>query len=500
MNPDQQEHDRCVEDAEYFINTYCKLKSDKGAGLIPFKLFDYQREVLEQVKAHQELILLKARQLGMTELFAAYSVWKTLKPRVDVIVISQGEDEAGEFVFKAYTAWEGLPDFLRIPLKNANKTSTLEFRNGSRIMPKPATARAGRSFNAQLLIFDEWAHQMFQEKIYAAAAPTALSAGNQIIGLSTANGAGNGFHRMWLLAKQGLGAHPIFLPWDIRPGRDEAWIAEQTKTMEPWQRAQEFPKTPDEAFILSGRPRFDHDALNEIARSCVKPANVAPLGTTSQGRAEGYLRIWEEPMPGRRYVAGADTAEGLPKGDFSICVVFDFETGLEVAELHGHWETDVFAAHMANLCRKYNTALLGVELNNHGHAVMLALRSIEHYPESSLYRHKEYDARKAQPGKYGWLTTSKSKPVMVDALAKTIVERRPYRNELFIAEAQTYTIGENGDTNASGSMHDDRVMAYGIAEQMRRQPEETPALAPVGLHKASMWRQASINDGENNGY
>jgi hypothetical protein len=82
----------------------------------------------------------------------------------------------------------------------------------------------------------------------------------------------------------------------------------------------------------------------------------------------------------------------------------------------------------------------------------------------------------------GWQTSSKSKPLMIDALAETIRERRPYRNALFIAEARVYTVLENGDTAASGDLHDDRVVAYAIAEQVRRKPAH-PFTGAVGGHR-----------------
>lgn len=478
----QDEFARCLTDPIHFVTTHCKLRSDTGAGLIPFDLFDYQRDLLRDFLAYRELIILKARQLGISELVAAYAAWMTLKPQQNVILLSQTEKDANELLLKCRTCYDSLPSWLPSPVLDERKTSTLELVNGSRILPVTATPRSGRGFNAQLLVFDEWAHQQAQAEIYAAAAPTAKSAGNQIIGLSSANGVGNFFARQWDLAINGKGAHPVFLPWHLRPGRDQAWYDETTHNLEAWQREQEYPTTADEAFILSGRPRFDPPALSEIAKGCVEPATTDALGIDNDGRTLGYRRVWEPPQAGHRYVAGVDTAEGLLKGDYSAAVIFDVASGVEVAELHGHWPPDDFAHYLAMLGRQYGTALLGVERNNHGHAVLLALQKIEHYP--ALYRHAEYDARHPQQAgavaPVGWQTSSKSKPLMIDALAETIRERRPYRNALFIAEARVYTILDNGDTAASGDMHDDRVIAYAIAEQVRRKPVRAFSAAAGG--------------------
>jgi hypothetical protein len=483
--PEQQaERDRCLADPAHFITIHCKLRSDTGAGLIPFALFDYQRDLLRDFLAYRELIILKARQLGISELVAAYAIWTTLRPQQNVILLSQTEKDADELLKKCRTCYDSLPTWLPSPVLDERKVSTLELANGSRILPVTATPRSGRGFNAQLLVFDEWAHQQAQAEIYAAAAPTAKSAGNQIIGLSSANGVGNFFARQWDLAINGKGAHPVFLPWHLRPGRDQAWYDETTHNLEDWQREQEYPTTADEAFILSGRPRFDPRGLSEIAQGCMEPAATEALGIDHDGRALGYRRVWESPQANHRYVGGADTAEGLLKGDYSAAVITDIASGVEVAELHGHWSPQEFAHHLAVLGRQYGTALLGVERNNHGHAVLLALQEIERYPH--IYRHAEYDVRHPQAASagrpVGWQTSSKSKPLMIDALAETIRERRPYRNALFIAEARVYTVLENGDTAASGDLHDDRVVAYAIAEQVRRKPAH-PFTGAVGGHR-----------------
>ena len=464
--------DETAENCIRWIHRNCQLVSDTGKGLIPFSLYDYQEDVIRALFLYREVIVCKARQLGLTELIAAYIVYRLRWPHRTALLLSRGKDAAGEALVKARTAWANLPEKERVPALNRQRTSTLELQNGSRLLPQPATESAGRTFNAQFLVLDEWAHQEFQAEIFAAAAPT-MSAGNQIIGLSSANGVGNEFHRQWELAQQGGGMHPIFLPWHVRPGRTQEWYDQTTRTYEGWQKAQEFPTTPDEAFVLSGRPRFDGAALSEIARGTQEPLEVIPLGVSAEGHTAGFARVWGRPVPGQRYVCGADPAEGLVKGDYSAAVILDWSSGVEMVELHGHWEPEEFARHLADVCRAYNGAYLGVERNNHGHAVLLALSTLHQYP--ALYAHQEYDQHSvAGVPRLGWATTAKSKPLMIDALAETIRERRPYRNALFVSEARTYAVQDNGATGASGSMHDDRIMSYSIAEMLRRfaPPEE----------------------------
>lgn len=465
-----------------WISDNCKLVSDSGKGIVPFRLFDYQQEVIHDLFQQRQIIILKGRQLGITELVAAYIVYRLRWPYRTAILISRGEQAAGEMIAKARIAWTNLPLAQQVPILNPRSTSTLILKNGSRVLPQAATEGAGRVFNAQYMVFDEWAHQEHQTAIFAGAAPT-TSAGGQLIGLSSANGVGNEYHRQWQLAQEGKGMHPIFLGWHRRPGRDQAWYDFETRLMDDATKAQEHPSTPDEAFTLSGRPRFDQKALTDIvALSCCEPEETIPLGLTPEGRAAGHLRLWQKPSRAGRYVCGADVAEGLPKGDYSVGVVLDWHTGAEVAELHGHWSPEEFAAHLTTVCRLYGSPLLAVEKNNHGHAVLLALTSLHQYPK--LYYHQEYDQQAAtQLLRPGWQTSSKSKPLMIDGLSQAISERRAFRNALFVGEARTYAIGPNGDTGASGKRddvnapHDDRVVAYAIAEMMRKYapPQQTVA-------------------------
>jgi hypothetical protein len=123
--------------------------------------------------------------------------------------------------------------------------------------------------------------------------------------------------------------------------------------------------------------------------------------------------------------------------------------------------------------------LLAVERNNHGHAVLLALQSIEQY--KPLYRHTEYDriTKQTYHGPLGWATTSKSKPIMIDALATAIRERRPFRNAHFLTEARAFALHDDGSMAASGQMHDDRIISMSIAEMLRKQ-RPVSARAAVG--------------------
>lgn len=167
------------------------------------------------------------------------------------------------------------------------------------------------------------------------------------------------------------------------------------------------------------------------------------------------------------YVIGADTAEGLEHGDSAAAAVIDVENGLLVATFHAQIEPYPFGEQLAQLGRFYNSALVGVEANNHGHTTIAALRKIG-YPKIFRRRTIGQVSEKFAP-QYGWLTNKASKPKLIDDLNNAITQGAiDIRCEHTIAELRTYIreFTTGGGVKMHGSPHDDRVMATAIAWQM----------------------------------
>ena len=121
------------------------------------------------------------------------------------------------------------------------------------------------------------------------------------------------------------------------------------------------------------------------------------------------LTVWEEPIPGRRYVIGADPAEGNPNSDESAACVLDAETWAQVAELTGKIEPSTFAAYLDELGRWYNSADVMAERNNHGHLLIRELQRL-----GNLRVLEGYD------GKPGWLSNVKGKPLLYGLVADAV--------------------------------------------------------------------------------
>ena len=461
---DAIEFAKCAADAAYLTNEYLTIDDAQehgdGGGTMPFHLWPAQIGVMWQLMTQRLIIILKARQLGITWVCCAYALWLCLfQPGKVVLMYSKGQSEANKNLRRIKKLYERLPDWLlaALPARITDSTTIQEWTNGSRIESLPASPGAGRTETASLVILDEAAFLLFADQLYSALKPT-IDNGGQLIILSTANGIGNLFHQLWTKAVSGLNSFTtIFLPWWARPGRDAAWYAAQlAEYTDPAIVKQEYPATANEAFLVSGRVRFPNEWIAKQAGN-VQPGLPREQWPKALQGITG-LTLYSLPQSGRRYVIGGDVAEGLEHGDYSAAVVLDAETWEEVASLHGHWEADDYAAKLLDLAACYG-ATIGVERNNHGHAVLVTLKALIAQRQIRTVRIAYgHDSRP------GWLTNAQTKPLSIDGLAVALRDGlAKVRSQAALDELQIYRVGPNGDTSAPSGYHDDRVMAWAIA-------------------------------------
>ena len=335
---------------------------------------------------------------------------------------------------------------------------------------------------------------------------------------STANGVGGYFYDMWQQAMKGENDFiPIFLPWFTdssytRPFKDKHERKEFIKMVEHtyandkgetvytyyhnlieavgvsyeqlnwyWftlrnkcqndedKMHQEYPSTPDEAFIATGRPKFNGRALTKYKKAVKKPIRTGYLeigggGVNFIDDPKGYVSIWQEPRANVFYCIGADVAEGLSNGDFSCGQVGDEEFNI-VAKWHGHIDPDLFGQELVKLAHYFNKAYIGVENNNHG---LTTLKSIQREEYWNIYYCKTYDKISDQlTQKMGWTTSPRTKPLMIDKLAEFVREMYlGLPDEMTIDEMFSYVIEDNGATNAQPGAYDDTVMSLAILLQL----------------------------------
>ena len=204
---------------------------------------------------------------------------------------------------------------------------------------------------------------------------------------------------------------------------------------------------------------FDADALDAMLRDIQSPL------PRQEGREvedwEHYVMRWKEPATNVRYVIGADVGEGFKEGDASAATVMDWQTGEVVAAVRDFIKTDDFAQVLYFLGLEYNKALLGVERNGVGLAVINTLKALG-YPD--MY-YADWDGDRDRPG---FRTTSRNRPVMLADLEEAVRNRQIVNHYGRLRdEMRVFIRNELGRPEAAPGHHDDLVMALGITWQMR---------------------------------
>jgi len=488
--PKTRDPAKLMEAFEYWCSEYVYIKHPEH-GRIKFDLFDAQRQTASGWMVNRYSLLLKARQLGFSTLVAAYCLWLTFgyEDRV-VIMLSRTERDAIKLLAKAKYNYRFLPEWMKFrgPPMNATQTK-MEFANESYMESLPSASDPARGETVYLAVIDELAYLPNSDEAWSSIEPIA-DVGGRVIALSTANGEGNLFHKLWVGATTKNNRFKAqFHPWWAN-GRTQEWYDAEAAELPEWQMAQEYPDNPDDAFLRSGRPMFSLDVLRKLDENAKEPIARGDF-LVYRNRAyfpdpQGAARIWEWPVEEGRYAIGADPAQGMEHGDYSSAHVINARNGHVVAHWHGRIDPDLFGTDVLfPLGKMYNWALMGVESNNHGLTTLKALQRAKYRP---IFMQRSPRYKKSVPTEIlGWRTSQITKPLAIDELnmalrdgAVTLWHRET------IAELRTFVRDETGK-KMSGSPYDDRTISLAITNQMVKyvflkqfEPELEPGPGTMG--------------------
>ena len=453
MTDQIQETAKCFRSPAYFIARYCKIEDPIQGEWIPFELWPEQETTLAEIFTNLLVIILKARQLGLTWLVLGYALWLMLfRPSATVLLFSRRDTEAVHLLDDRLKGmYKRLPEFLTHGMEIVS-SSAHEWALGNGSVARAFPTTAGDAYTATLAIVDEADLVPDLNRLMRAVKPT-IDNGGQMILLSRADKGEpqSEFKRIYRAAKEGLNdwAH-VFLPWHVHPNRDAAWYEAQSRDI--MQRTgslddlhEQYPATDTEA--LAARTLDKRIAPAWLAQCYVEQAE---LELPANAPSIPGLQVYRLPEEGRRYVIGIDTAEGNPTSDDSALTVLEVETGEEVANLVGKLQPAVTAAHADAIGRWFNNAALMVERNNHGHAVLLWLRD-----NSRLKCLIGHDRRP------GWHSTSKGKTLLYDTAADAFRNQETVVHS-FATMVQLQSI-EGSTLRAPEGEHDDRADSYALA-------------------------------------
>lgn len=512
-----------VDDFDRYCKNNLKIKTKSG-DIVPFELKPIQRivadMVIDDLKNERPIryIILKARQEGVSTLIEALIYWWTATHKnVESKIVAHDQDTA-EKLYAMFRRYYDNSSPIFQPKTKYNTRSDLTFDNdegtGLKSSIDVSSAKntgTGRGMTINWLHGSEvslWPNG--SELMAGLMQAVPMQKDTAIFLESTANGMGDFFHKTWQAAKGGNSVFtPLFFKWSddptyVAPIPPNFKLTDEEKALKithdlsdeqiAWRREkmkefpddeskfyQEYPMTDIEAFLASGTSRFNINAL-------VKMEELATPGTQYEliekelkngqmqfGKKQkeiipvevrgASLTIWKKPEQNRKYVIGADVAEGIG-GDYSVATIMDTENTETVARWRGDCEPSDFGEILEQLGRYYNDALIACEINNHGLTTVQRLRDM-HY--GNLYRREKGEDERFEQytSKLGWKTDRKTKPLMINALAEAILASKiKDPDPMFIRECMEYVVDDRGRTNAQIGAHDDTVISTAIALQV----------------------------------
>tara|TARA_R110002020_G_scaffold179938_1_gene373700 strand:+ start:5732 stop:7318 length:1587 start_codon:yes stop_codon:yes gene_type:complete len=441
-------------DPTYFTINYGRI-SHPQKGTIPFKAYDYQKQLLQEFNDYRFNIILKARQLGISTITASYVAWLMMFHRdKNILVVATKLQTATNLVKKVKAIIKHLPEWMQIASINVDNRTSFELSNGSQIKGSSTSGDAGRSEALSLLVIDEAAHVEKLSDLWTALYPT-LSTGGRCIALSTPNGVGNWFHQNCVEAEAGTNDfHMTTLLWDVHPDRNKKWFEKETRNMSKRQIAQELECN----FNVSGETVIHPDDIQWYLER-----------TTTPEYRTGFDRnywIWKRYDPEKSHLIVADVARGDGK-DNSAFHIFQLESMEVVAEYVGKPTPDEFADILYGVGAEYGNPMLVIENNNIGYAVLKKLLD-KGYP--SIYHsrkgdHTYVDSMTAQWQSNvvpGFTTSSKTRPLIVAKMEEFMRNKLiKINSNRLLSEMKTF-IWQGGRPQAMRSYNDDLVMSFAI--------------------------------------
>jgi hypothetical protein len=445
-------------DPKFYLEHFCKIKG-KTPGLVPFILNEAQKDIFNTLRTENRVIILKARQIGFSTAITGFLYHKTIMtPGMNTVLIGYNTDMAAELLDKVKMFLSTTPLELR-PTTQYNSKYEISFpKINSKIIVLPSSENVGRGYTIHACLCTELAMWTSAEDKMAAI-ENAVPKNGLLVIESTPRGVGNKYHRMWMAENNGYAKKEYGYWWAY----DEEEIEQIKNRMNDPQRfAQEYSLE----FLSSGRNVFDADVIKGLY------ADVWDLGSTNTDKEGEHivhewngLTIYKKPVPGKVYVMGADSSEGVTGGDWSAVTFFERESGEEVAHYNGIIAPDRFGEKLNQWGRYFNNALAVVEINAHGLTVVTILKQLL-YP-TLYFRPAKFDGiGTPYSDRLGFKTTKVTRPLLIDDLGQALREGSLLiHTRMLLDEMQTFIYDSGNNADHSEGYHDDTIFATALALQ-----------------------------------
>ena len=358
---------KCKNDPIYFAMNYIKIIS-LDEGLVPFSMYDFQKEILRDFHENRFNIAKLPRQTGKSTTVVAYLLYYAIfYDSVNIGILANKASTARELLGRLQLAYENLPKWMQHGILVWNK-GNVELENGSKILAASTSASAVRGMSFNILFLDEFAFvpNHVAEQFFASVYPTITSGkSTKVIIISTPNGM-NHFYKMWEDARRGKNDYITNeVHWSQVPGRDAKWKEETIKNTSPRQFAQE----------------FECDFLGS-ADTLISPAKLQTIPFHDPIKSNAGLDIYERVEKDHEYIITVDVARGIG-GDYSAFLVFDITTmpyKIVAKYRNNEIKPVLFPSVIFQVCKEYNNPYVLVEVNDIGDSIAATLNYDLEYP------------------------------------------------------------------------------------------------------------------------
>lgn len=446
-----QEYIKCSQDPVYFTEEYMKIISI-NEGLINFKLYKYQKDMLKSFANNRFNIITTARQAGKSTTTCAFILWYIIfHPDKTVALLANKGDTAREILGRIQLAYQHLPKWLQQGIKEWNKGS-FELENNSRVIAAATSTDAIRGYSINLLFIDEAAFIENWDEFFTSVYPT-ISSGNEskIILVSTPNGL-NHFYSIWLNAVEKRNQYQyIKVNWQDVPRRDEQWRLDTLAAMN--FDTEKFEQEYNCEFLGSSGTLISGWKLKELVH---QPSLVEKDGLTQ----------YYAPIKDHVYMMVCDVSRG--KGlDYSAFQLIDV-TKMPYQQACVYRNNAIspidYADVIHRLAKAYNNASVLVEVNDIGEQVSHSLHYDFAY-ENVLFTENAGRSGKRITSGFGGngvdkgIRTTKIVKSVGCSILKLLIEQNQFVVNDFHTINELSTFSKKGNSyEAESGKHDDLVM------------------------------------------
>lgn len=439
---------KCGLDVVYFTVKYFKIISVDD-GIIPFRLYDYQKELLALFQENLHIIAMQARQSGKTTTTAAFichfAIFSSAK---NCAILANKGEQAQEILERIQTGYELLPYFIQPGLRVYNKRS-MTLSHKSKIFTASTSSSSIRGKSISLLYIDECAHIQNDMEFYESTYPTIASGKrSRVIISSTPKGARGLFYKLWTESVDGTNEFVSKLVnWRMVPGRDQEW---KRKTIANTSEEQ-FNQEHECCFRGSQHTLVNVNTLQQLV-------NRKPI----EEKNEGDIKVYKNPEEKHMYAMTVDVSRGVGNDYHAISVVDITEEPYEVVCTYRNntLSTLMLPNIIYNIAMTYNEAYVLIELNDIGEQVandMFYEMEYENLLQVTLEKNKQIVGNGGN-NRMGVRTTTAVKSLGCDR-AKSMIENDNIilNDDNIINELGTF-VPKGKSFEAEQGSHDDMVM------------------------------------------